>query len=482
MCQHTYGRALVAALVGWIFSSPALAQTPLDLFTDVPTLGQDYVRIGAWNLRHINLESGADAFLPGADEQTDFQILTATFGKAIVDLGMDLVAIVEHQPRANEPNRLHEIRDWLNANSGTAWSVDETAIEYEDPSNPFGNLQFGLLWKISRVTIDPTSDQLLLSLRQPRDANGQLENKNMRAPWLVPVTVGNLSFDLMVLHLKSGGEFPQADEVEALEDFVEARQTAANPRHLIIVGDWNIRPDQSTGRFRLRRMMADGLMRVLTVEELPPSLDDWERLGSIGPASAVADIVPFTHFNRDFLDTFLDHIAISSTLDEIFDHPISVDLASGGMDLRPGVRVARPRIPEEDYLKLTDHLPVILTLRTNVAGTPGLTPAAGLRIVGALPNPPGDDIQFEQVHVRNTGSQAVTLAGWKIQDAAGGSWLLDSADGSAQPGQTVTIVRRGRPMFLNNNGDTIMLFNPQGQAVDSQIYGQVTSGQFVSFN
>ena len=111
MIHYAYRRALVGALVAGIFSFPALAQTPLDLFTDVPTLGQDYVRIGAWNLRHINLESGADAFLPGADEQTDFQILTATFGKAIVDLGLDLVAIVEHQPRANEPNRLHQIRD-----------------------------------------------------------------------------------------------------------------------------------------------------------------------------------------------------------------------------------------------------------------------------------------------------------------------------------------------------------------------------------
>ena len=159
-----------------------------------------------------------------------------------------------------------------------------------------------------------------------------------------------------------------------------------------------------------------------------------------------------------------------------------MELANSGMDLRPGIRVARPRIPEEDYLKLTDHLPVILTLRTNVAGTPAPTSTGGLRIVGALPNPPGDDTQFEQVHVRNTGSQTVTLAGWKIQDAAGGSWLLDTADGAAQPGQTVIIVRRGRPMFLNNNGDTIMLFNPQGQAVDSHIYGQVTSGQFVSFN
>ena len=53
-------------------------------------------------------------------------------------------------------------------------------------------------------------------------------------------------------------------------------------------------------------------------------------------------------------DTFLDHMAISSTMDEIFDHPIEVALAAGGTDIRPGIRIARPLVPESDFHDLTD--------------------------------------------------------------------------------------------------------------------------------
>ena len=72
-----------------------IAQVPIDLFPDVPALGSGFIRIGSWNLRHINLESGAEDYLPGNKEDEDFAILIATFGKAITDLGLDLVAIVE---------------------------------------------------------------------------------------------------------------------------------------------------------------------------------------------------------------------------------------------------------------------------------------------------------------------------------------------------------------------------------------------------
>ena len=43
-------------------------QEPIDLFADVPELSNDFVRIGAWNMRHINVEGTADVFLPGANE------------------------------------------------------------------------------------------------------------------------------------------------------------------------------------------------------------------------------------------------------------------------------------------------------------------------------------------------------------------------------------------------------------------------------
>ena len=81
-----------------LFVTSASAQQALDLFQDVPELDANFVRIGAWNLRHINIEGDADEFLVGNTEEDDFDILIATFAAAIEDLELDVVAISEHQP------------------------------------------------------------------------------------------------------------------------------------------------------------------------------------------------------------------------------------------------------------------------------------------------------------------------------------------------------------------------------------------------
>jgi len=485
MSLHATRRPAVAIVFAVAFASLSPAQEPLDLFSDAPALGPGFVRVGAWNLRHIQVEHSARDYLPGETLEEDYASLVATFGKAIKDLGLDLVAVVEHQRRQGEPNRLHQIRDCLNGDQPGPWRADETAIAYDNPGDHFGNLQFGLLWNSEKLTVDPTADRLLEDLRQPRDDDGVLESRRYRAPWLVPVRAGSLSFDLMVLHLKSGGSFPQAQEVEAIRNYVVSRQAGPSPRHLVICGDWNIRPDQSTGRYRLRRMMAPSpagnLMRVLTIGALKPSLETWEALGAVGFDSPVAQLVPFTHFNASTVDTFLDHIAISRTLDEVFDHPVQVTLADARTDLRPGIRIALPAVREEDYLTLTDHLPVVLILRT-VGGAPTGPELAGLRIVAAVPNPVGDDRQAESVTLRNYGPQPVPLAGWKLTDSNGtASWELTQADGVAQSGGTITVVRNGRPMYLNNGGDTIVLINPSGDQVDSRAYDSAGSGEHIPF-
>jgi len=477
------------SIVVVLLAAIAQAQEPIDLFPDNPELATGFVRICAWNLRHINLEEQARQFLPGNNDTEDFAILIATFAKGLRDLGCDLAAIAEVQPRTNEPDRLLQLRDRLNGPGGGPWQADQTAIEYDDPTNTFGNLQLGLLWNSTKVTINPTADLLLHELRQPRDTNGNLTEKRMRVPWLVPVTTGALQFDVLVLHLKSGGEAPQADEVEALRTFITTGQSAPTPRHLIILGDWNIRPDQSVGRSRLRKMMAPtpggNLMRVITVEDIPPKLDGWDAIDGVTFDSPLARSLPFTHFNATTLDTFLDHIAISRTLDEVYDHPVRVQLPNGTSDLQPGIQIAVPLILEEQYRNLTDHLPVVLILRTTAAPPPVPPPApppSDLRIMAALPNPHGDDQEFEEVHLRNTGTSPITLAGWRITNAAGQQhWLLIAQDGVVAPGQTMVVVRHGRPMSLRNSGDTIVLVNPSGQTVDTKSYGNAPSGTLFLF-
>lgn len=77
-------QAALAILILGLLSFPAVAQfQPLDLFSDAPELGQDFVRIACWNLRHINLEGDAEDLLPGVTEEEDFAVLVATFANAI---------------------------------------------------------------------------------------------------------------------------------------------------------------------------------------------------------------------------------------------------------------------------------------------------------------------------------------------------------------------------------------------------------------
>jgi hypothetical protein len=49
------------------------------------------------------------------------------------------------------------------------------------------------------------------------------------------------------------------------------------------------------------------LMRVVTVEDLQPRLDGWDAITGVTFDSAVARLVPFSHFNATSVDTLLDH-------------------------------------------------------------------------------------------------------------------------------------------------------------------------------
>ncbi|MCK4513546.1 hypothetical protein KAW64_17480 [bacterium] len=481
----------VVALAVVILGAGHAQAEPIDVFADEPGLGDGFIRLGCWNLRGINLYgSEVRGFLPGASDEDDLTILIETFAKAIGDLGLDIVAISEHQPRTDEPNRLHQIRDVLNVMGEGTWQAHESEIGYGESGSSIGGLQLAVLWNTDKVTIDPDETVLLSALRQRmRDSEtGELKAASLRAPWLVPIESGALSFDLVIVHLKSNGDPPQQDEVDALEQFVREHQ-AAGDRHLVLCGDWNIRPDNKKGRERLRQLevpVEDGqLMRILTVDRAPLSLDEWESLDDRELAKfgdPVANLVPFSHYNARSLDTFLDHIAISRGLNEIFDDPIEVTLADGGTDVRPGILVGRPTLAESQFDDLTDHLPIVMTLRTTSEAPVSPLATLGLRIVAAIPNPVGIDSQGEEVWLHNDGSTAQPLDGWWIKDDDGGAWELTVDDGIVNPGETKHVIRHGRPMHLTNSGDTILLVEPSGVQVDSKSYDSVSSGDVVYFD
>lgn len=374
---------------------------PLDLFSDAPALAPDHFRIAAWNLRHMRVEEGADEVLPGADLAEDERILTATYAKALLDLRLDAVAIVEHQPRPSEPNRLELLRQRLNRGAEGPWRSDESRIKYDypQPDDPnvrqFGYLQFGLLWNSGRgVSIDPARNRLLDELRQPRDAAGELLSQENRTPWLVPVTLQadgrSLEFDWLLLHLKSGGNDPQPAEVDALEKYLRERLTKTPQRHVVVAGDWNIRPDQdgpNRGRSQLRKLSItegeDELLKILTVTRILPSLDSWAEIdelveGSLANFFPLERVLPYSHLppEQGGPHTLLDHVAISSSLEPVFFHPLRATLADGRrQDWLPGIEIVKPQMSHKKFEKLTDHLPVVLTWKLPRATSETESPA-----------------------------------------------------------------------------------------------------------
>jgi hypothetical protein len=125
---------------------------------------------------------------------------------------------------------------------------------------------------------------------------------------------------------------------------------------------------------------------------------------------------------------------------------------------------------------VSDHFPIVVRLRLTSAPTPsGGVP----RISSLLPNPDGNESRNEQATVKNIGSVAVSVVGWKLRDLAGRTWSLDAL-GTLPPGMERTIQRNGQAMALNNDGDTIDLLNPGGSVVQTVTYGSVDEGELVT--
>ena len=79
----------------------------------------------------------------------------------------------------------------------------------------------------------------------------------------------------------------------------------------------------------------------------------------------------------------------------------------------------------------------------------------------------------------NTTAAAVDLAGWALADAAGGRQQLS---GPISGGGVVQVTASGA-LELGNQGDTIILVDPDGNSVDQVSYkaNQVRSGRTICF-
>lgn len=118
--------------------------------------------------------------------------------------------------------------------------------------------------------------------------------------------------------------------------------------------------------------------------------------------------------------------------------------------------------------------PTATTLQTPVVETKQIqstiTPVTNtLHLSELYPDTDGKDTTDEFIEIQNDGDTVVSLDGWSLTDANGARFTFSKTD-TIQPRAFLAITRPQSRIALNNTGDTITIFAPNGNAVDNQSY------------
>ncbi len=110
------------------------------------------------------------------------------------------------------------------------------------------------------------------------------------------------------------------------------------------------------------------------------------------------------------------------------------------------------------------------------ANTVGVT-SKKVYIYEVLANPEGPDEEGEFIEIMNTDTVRVSLAGWRLDDAEGGSKPYAFPDTAViEPGGWLVIYRTESKLALNNGPDEVRLFDPNGLLVASFSYTEASEG------
>ncbi len=103
--------------------------------------------------------------------------------------------------------------------------------------------------------------------------------------------------------------------------------------------------------------------------------------------------------------------------------------------------------------------------------TPPAPSPRTVRLSEMYANTGGSDATDEYIELENTGSELVSLAGWKLKDASGATFSF-AQDAFIAPHTFKAFYRPQTKLSLNNDLETISLLAPDGAIVDTQSYAQ----------
>ncbi len=118
------------------------------------------------------------------------------------------------------------------------------------------------------------------------------------------------------------------------------------------------------------------------------------------------------------------------------------------------------------------------TVKSPVAPPPAIVYPKNIFINEVLPAPQGPDEENEWVELYNANNFSVDLSGWKIKDRVG------AIKACALPPETtiaangfLVLPRTQTKIVLQNNGDGLELFDPQGELIDKVDYPSAPNNQ-----
>lgn len=106
-----------------------------------------------------------------------------------------------------------------------------------------------------------------------------------------------------------------------------------------------------------------------------------------------------------------------------------------------------------------------------IAATGTMVYASGVFINEILPSPEGPDETNEWIEIYNSNNYEVDLSGWKIQDTEGtNASYVFGKDTKILANGFLVLKRPDTKIMLNNDGDGLNLFTPDGKNADSVSY------------